>query len=130
MARYFHGGMDRREDKGVGGVVGGGIDKGQNPDHPTMLVRPPLHGGGTVPLKKGGVTLSLAGAGWWHIGPGEYVDLPESVAVKAVKNACPQLLTKGEAVEAGLCNDDGSPVRVKAEVKAPEVKSQPSAPSK
>jgi len=89
------------------GLIGGAIEAGPNPDRPGFLHRPPLFGGGEVPLKQGGVTLSIVGVGWWHIGAGEYVDLPEGIPVATVKDLCPQLLTLAEAVTAGLAYEDG-----------------------
>lgn len=107
MARFYHVPMPKDEKS----PIGGHIISGQNPDFPKLLQRPRAFGGGSEPLKAGAVTLSLSGWGWWQIGPGEYVDLPEAVTTKIVKDACPQLRTKAEAVEAGLANEDGSLVR-------------------
>jgi hypothetical protein len=108
MARYYHGNMPKQFDKKAGGEIGGGIEVGPNSDYPDMLPRPPMFGGGMVPLKVGGLAFSLVGHGWWHIGPGEYVDLPDTVATAIIKNMAPQLLTKAEAVKAGIANEDGS----------------------
>lgn len=115
MARFYHGGMPQQFDKKMGGFIGGGIEVGPNPDFPDMLPRPPMFGGGMVPLKVGGLAFSLVGHGFWHIGPGEYVDLPDNVSNAIVKNMAPQLLTKAEAVRAGIANEDGS-LRVVAPV--------------
>ncbi len=108
MARFYHGKMAKQDDKKAGGEIGGGIEIGPNSDYPDMLPRPPMFGGGMVPLKVGGLAFSLVGHGWWHIGPGEYVDLPDSVDSKVIKNMAPQLLSKAEAVIAGIANEDGS----------------------
>lgn len=136
MARFYHGSMPMQLDKKAGGEIGGGIEVGPDPDHPDRLPRPPMFGGGTVPLKKGGLAFSLVGHGFWHIGPGEYVDLPDSVSVAIVKNMAPQLMTKAEAVAAGIAYEDGSlkaapvamppvPLAVLAEEAAAEPASEP-----
>lgn len=106
--RFYHFGMEPTESRPGAGKIGGHITAGQNPDAADVIQRPRAFGGGTEPLKKGAVTLSLQGWGWWQIGVGEYVDVPEAVSSKVVKNACPQLLTKAEAFTAGLINEDGS----------------------
>jgi hypothetical protein len=36
------------------------------------------------------------------------VDLPDNVSTAIIKNLAPQLLTKAEAVKAGIANEDGS----------------------
>lgn len=121
MARYFHSGRAAEEVKEVGGMIYGGMERGNDPDRPAILKTPPRFGHGEVPLKKGGIAFGFVGHGFWHIGPGEYVDIPDEIPSRAVKNMAPQLFTKEEAMAAGLCHEDGSPVR-KDETKLPQKK--------
>lgn len=133
MARFYHGGMEKQFNKKIGGDIGGGIEVGPNPDFPDMLPRPPMFGGGMIPLKKGGLAFSLVSHGFWHIGPGEYVDLPDSVSVAIVKNMAPQLLTKAEAVSVGIAYEDGSlraaPAAVSVDAHADVKAEEPAAPA-
>lgn len=112
MARWYLGMKNEaREDKTIGGVIGGGMERGQDIDRPNVVLIPPLFGGGSVPLKKGGVAFGLVGKGFYHVGPGEYVDIPDDVPPRSVRLMAPQLLNKDQAMEAGICNEDGSLIR-------------------
>jgi hypothetical protein len=125
MARFYYAGMEPREDKNIGGVVGGGIERGPDPDRPNILPVPFMWRsmyGASVPLKKGGIAAGFVGWGWFHIGPGEYVDLPDSIPTRTVKTKCPQLLTKEEAMEIGMANEDGSLRKVPSKDKSTEVR--------
>lgn len=106
MARFFLPKTEGAQD---------GIHKGQDEDNASLLQRPPMFGGGTIELKPGGIAFGLVGYDFYHIGPGEYVDLPDMVPTKTIKALAPHLLTKAEAIVKGLANEDGSPV-----VKAPK----------
>jgi hypothetical protein len=120
MARYFLGfsHFEQKESKHLhGGMVCGGMLAGQDPERADMVEIPPAFGGGrdksgkmkAVPLKKNGIAFGLLDHGFFHIGPGEYVDLSDNVPIATVRAAAPQLMTKAEALAAGICNDDGSP---------------------
>lgn len=109
MARWYLGTKnEQKEDKAVGGCIGGGMERGQDPEFPNAIKKPPMFGGGMVPLKKGGVAFGFVGKGFYHVGPGEYVDLPDDIPVKSIRLMAPQLLNKEQAVEAGICHEDGS----------------------
>lgn len=99
---------ERVNDKAAGGEIGGGMEQGQDPDRPALLKIPPMFGGGTIPLKKGGIAFGLVGHQFYHVGPGEYVDLPDSVPSKSIRLMAPQLMTKDQGVAAGFVNEDGS----------------------
>lgn len=99
---------EMRDDKAAGGSIGGGMAVGQDPDHPNQVKRPPMFGGGYVDLKPGGIAFGFVGHDFYHVGPGEYVDLPDSIPVKSIRLMAPQLMNKEQAIKAGLCNEDGS----------------------
>lgn len=99
---------EKVDDKKAGGEIGGGMESGQDPDHAQHVKRPPMFGGGLMPLKPGGIAFGLVGHDFYHVGPGEYVDLPDSVPVWSIRNMAPQLLSKSEAFKAGLCHEDGT----------------------
>jgi hypothetical protein len=134
MARYFLGhthhleiSEDRKQalERKYGGTVMGGMQAGQDPERADMVEIPLMFGGGkaadgkmkAVPLKKNGIAFGFLGHGFWHIGPGEYVDLSDDIPIATVRAAAPQLLTKAEALAAGLCNEDGSVKAPKAEAR-------------
>lgn len=108
MARFYLQKLDGEQ---------GGIQTGQDEEYANRLQRPPMFGGGSVELKVGGIAFGLVGHDFYHIGPGEYVDLPDSVPTKVIKSLAPHLLTKAEAVAKGIAAEDGSLV-VKAAKKS------------
>lgn len=95
-------------DKSAGGEIGGTLQAGQNIDRPDVLKVPPMFGGGTIPLKKGGIAFGLVGHQFYHVGPGEYVDLPDTVPDRSIRGMAPQLMTKEQGIRAGFVNDDGT----------------------
>ncbi len=97
-----------KEEKSLGGAVGGGMERGQDIDHPNVVKIPPMFGGGTVELKPGGIAFGFVDYGFYHTGPGEYVDIPDQIPVKCIRLMAPQLLNKEQAIKAGLCHEDGS----------------------
>jgi len=117
MARYFYPGSEKKFVKEVGGDMFGGMEKGNDPDRHAIVVTPALYGRGEQPLKSNGIAFGFVGHGFWHIAPGDYVDLPDSIPRGTVKNMAPQLLDKDEALAAGICHEDGTLVKKEA---APE----------
>ena len=111
---------EKANDKAAGGEIGGGMSAGQDPDHADVIKVPALFGGGTIPLKKGGIAFGLVDHAFYHVGPGEYVDLPDSVPTKSIRLMAPQLLSKTEGVAAGLVNEDGSLVKDKQQQPSPQ----------
>lgn len=111
--RYFHPGADYKYKNEKGEEVSYGfMTVGNHPLDETKVVVPPLFGGGSQPLKPNAVCISAVGWGFHQVAEGEYVDIDETrVPVKSVKLMAPQLLTKDEAVKAGICYGDGSPKR-------------------
>lgn len=124
MARYYlrqDNALHEVKDKNGLRVTGGGLEKGNHPEDPEMIQRPPMFGGGAVRFRPGSVAFGFKDHGFHVVGPGEFVDLPEILTVNQVKNMVPQLLTKKEAMEIGLANEDGSlraPISERARTKA------------
>lgn len=105
---------EKANDKASGGEIGGGMTAGQDPDRPDVIKVPSMFGGGTLPIKKGGIAFGLVDHAFYHVGPGEYVDLPDSVPSKSIRLMVPQLWNKEQAISGGLCNEDGSIKRTDA----------------
>lgn len=105
--RFYHFPVPKKKsDRDI--ETGGGIEAGPDRDKPDFIPIPRMFGGGEIPLKKGGIAFGFVGHGFWHVGPNEFVDLPDSLSNETVRNKAPQLITKAEAIRAGLVNEDGS----------------------
>lgn len=99
MARFYLPKTEGQQD---------GIHVGQDEENASRLQRPMMFGGGSIDLRPGGIAFGLVGYDFYHVGPGDYVDLPDTVPTKTIKAMAPHLLTKTEAIAKGIAAEDGS----------------------
>lgn len=131
MARYYLPAQVAPMAETKEGWKGGGMASGPDPDQPKRVPIPPMFSSRPTmqnpgaalrthwDLKPGGIVVSFVGHGAHHVGPGESIDLSDEIPTAVVLAHAPQLLTKEQAIERGIANEDGSIVRAVAPVNVP-----------